>query len=94
VEVTRGVKKKIAGGHDRGRCLERAQLDFVDICTRPYSHAPFARLAAEQGLPVLCQKPFCESLEEVQALVEVCDKAGVRLMINENFPLAGVVWPG
>ena len=27
--------------------LDRAQLDFVDICTRPFSHAPSTRLAAE-----------------------------------------------
>jgi predicted dehydrogenase len=36
-------------------------------------------------LPVLCQKPFCESLEQAQAVVEFCQQAGVRLMVNENF---------
>ena len=65
--------------------LDQTELDFVDICTRPYSHAPLTKLAAERGLPVLCQKPFCESLEEAQELVELCDKAGLRLMVNENF---------
>jgi predicted dehydrogenase len=65
--------------------LDQAELDFVDICTRPYSHTTLTRLAAERGLPVLCQKPFCENLAEAQELVEFCDKAGVRLMINENF---------
>ena len=65
--------------------LDQAELDFVDICTRPYSHAPLTKLAAERGLPVLCQKPFCENLEDAQELVEFCDRAGVRLMINENF---------
>jgi predicted dehydrogenase len=64
--------------------LHEAELDFVDICTRPYSHAPLTKLAAEQGLPVLCQKPFCQSLAEAQELVEHCERAGVRLMINEN----------
>jgi predicted dehydrogenase len=65
--------------------LDQAELDFVDICTRPYSHTPLTKLATERGLPVLCQKPFCESLEEAQELVELCDAKGVRLMINENF---------
>lgn len=65
--------------------LEQAELDFVDICTRPYSHTPLTKLAAQRGLPVLCQKPFCESLQEAQELVEFCQRAGVRLMINDNF---------
>jgi predicted dehydrogenase len=73
------------GYNDFETMLDQAELDFVDICTRPYSHAPLTKLAAERDLPVLCQKPFCESLEEAQELVEFCDKAGVRLMINENF---------
>ena len=65
--------------------LDQAELDFVDICTRPYSHVPLAKLAVKRGLPVLCQKPFCESIEAARDLVEFCDRAGVRLMINENF---------
>jgi predicted dehydrogenase len=65
--------------------LDEVELDFVDICVRPYSHAHLTKLAAERGLPVLCQKPFCQSLEEAQEVVKFCDQAGVRLMINENW---------
>jgi predicted dehydrogenase len=65
--------------------LDEAEIDFVDICTRPYSHAALTRLAAERGLPVLCQKPFCTSLDEAREVVEFCDRAGVRLMVNENY---------
>jgi predicted dehydrogenase len=65
--------------------LDNAELDFVDICTRPYSHVPLTKMTVERGLPVLCQKPFCESIEEAKELVEFCDKAGVRLMVNENW---------
>jgi len=65
--------------------LDEADLDFIDICTRPYSHAALIKLAAGRGFPVLCQKPFCESLEEAREVSEFCDQTGVRLMINENF---------
>jgi D-apiose dehydrogenase len=65
--------------------LDEAQLDFVDICTRPYSHALLIQLAAQRGLPVLCQKPFCTSLEEARQMDEFSRKASIRLMINENF---------
>lgn len=65
--------------------LAEVDFDFVDICTRPYSHAPLTRLAADRGFPVLCQKPFCTSLEEARATVEYCEAAGAPLMVNENY---------
>ncbi len=65
--------------------LANEELDFVDICTRPYSHAALVRQAAGKGLQILCQKPFCTSLKEAEDLVEECEQAGVRLMVNENF---------
>jgi predicted dehydrogenase len=65
--------------------IDGADLDFVDICTRPYSHAPLTKLSAKRGLTVLCQKPFCTSMEEAKEVVEFCDRAGVRLMVNENW---------
>jgi predicted dehydrogenase len=65
--------------------LGQAELDFVDICTRPYSHATLTNLAAERGLPALCQKPFCTSLEEAHEVVRFCQAAGVPLMVNENY---------
>jgi predicted dehydrogenase len=66
--------------------LAEANLDFVDICTRPYSHTTLTKLAAERGLPVLCEKKsFCTSLEEAQELVDYCNRADIRLMVNENF---------
>jgi predicted dehydrogenase len=70
---------------DAEAMLDQVDLDFVDICTRPYSHAPLTRLAAERGMPVLCQKPFCESLKQAHDVVDFCAEQGVRLMINENF---------
>jgi D-apiose dehydrogenase len=65
--------------------LDEAQLDFVDICTRPYSHASLIHAAAQRELPVLCQKPFCTSLEEARQVDELSRKTGIRLMVNENF---------
>ncbi len=70
---------------DAAAMLRFGGLDFVDVCTRPHSHAPLVRLAADSGLQVLCQKPFCTSLEEARETVAYCQRAGVRLMVNENF---------
>jgi D-apiose dehydrogenase len=71
--------------NDLETMLDREQLDFVDVCTRPYSHVALTKQAASRGLPVLCQKPFCANLDEARELVEFCERANVRLMVNENY---------
>ncbi len=68
-----------------GEMLERAQPDFVDIVTRPDSHLPLTRLAAQNGVDIICQKPMADSLEQCLEMVKVSAEAGVRLVIHENW---------
>ena len=70
---------------DPAELLKNEQLDFIDICTNVETHAPFTKMAAEQGLPVVCQKPMATTLEEAKSMVATCQKAGVPLFINENW---------
>jgi predicted dehydrogenase len=37
--------------------LDREQLEFVDIATRPTSHLELVRLTLGRGTPTICQKP-------------------------------------
>ncbi len=70
---------------DAAEMLRRERPDFVEVCTRPESHLPLTRLAAEHGAHVLCQKPAAPSLGELDAMIAACDAAGVRLMVHENY---------
>jgi predicted dehydrogenase len=65
--------------------LDHEKLDFIDIITDVGTHASLTHLAAERGLNVVCQKPMATSLEEAQTMVDVCQQAGVQLLINENW---------
>jgi predicted dehydrogenase len=65
--------------------LDKEQLDFVDICTNVETHYPFTRMAAERGLPVVCQKPMATSLAEARAMLQLCEAQNVPLYINENW---------
>lgn len=59
-------------------------LDAVDIAAPRAFHAELVRLAAERGLPVICQKPLAPTFAEAEALVaEVGDR--IRLMVHENW---------
>lgn len=60
-------------------------LDFVEICTRPEAHRPLTELCASAGAHVLCQKPAAPTREDLVAMIDACDDAGVRLMIHENW---------
>lgn len=60
-------------------------LDFVDIATTVGSHRPLVEMAAANRIPVICQKPFAPTLADAKAMVAACAKAGVPLMVHENF---------
>lgn len=65
--------------------LDTEKLDFVDICTNVETHAELTRLAAERGLPVVCQKPMATTLTEAETMLATCQLHNVPLFINENW---------
>lgn len=70
---------------DAAEMMRTEKLDFVDIATTVNSHRVLVELAASHKLPVICQKPFAPTLGDAKAMVAACDKAGVPLMVHENF---------
>lgn len=69
--------------------IEKLNPDFLDICTPPATHFQYAKIAADYGIPVLCQKPVAPSQEESEQLVSYCRDKGVPIMINENWRWQG-----
>jgi len=70
---------------DAEALLAAEDLDFVDIATDVSTHAPFVKMAAERGIPVICQKPMGITLAECEEMVSACREAGVPLLIHENW---------
>ncbi len=70
---------------DAGEMIERERPDFVDIVTRPDTHLELTSLAARRGVNVICQKPMATTPEDCKAMVCVCEEAGVRLIVHENW---------
>lgn len=67
----------IAGRYaSAGELLARERPDLVHICTPPSTHAPLAVQALEAGAWVLCEKPLCGSLAELDALEEAERRTG------------------
>ena len=66
--------------------LRAVQPDILDIIVPPSGHADAIRTALKHGVRTLiCQKPFCTSRDEAEALTRDAEDAGATLVIHENF---------
>src|SRR5690606_18874947 len=65
---------------DFAAVLARDDIDVVDICTPPMLHHPVIVAALRAGKHVLCEKPLCGSLAEVDDVIAEEKAARGRLM--------------
>jgi predicted dehydrogenase len=70
---------------DLSAMLDATRPDLLDIITPPETHLAAICAAAERGIDVICQKPFCLSLAEAEMALRVASKAGISIVIHENF---------
>ncbi len=57
------------------------QIDAAIVCSENSLHRQFTELAAEHGVHVLCEKPIATTIQDAQAMIAACERAGVKLMI-------------
>lgn len=65
--------------------LDATSPNVLDVITPPETHLAAISAAAERGIDVICQKPFCTTLDEARQATEIADRAGIKLIIHENF---------
>ena len=56
-------------------------IDVVDVCTPPFSHAEISINALQSGKNVVCEKPMAASLQECDEMLKARDLSGKRLSI-------------
>ncbi len=64
---------------DLDTLLARDDVDAVIICSENAHHARLTIAAAEAGKHVLCEKPLATTIEDGQAMIDVCARHGVKL---------------
>lgn len=72
-------------GHGDAASLLATDPDILDIVAPPPAHAALIRQALRRGRTIICQKPFCTSLAEAEAVTAEAEAAGVTIVIHENF---------
>lgn len=66
--------------------LDAVRPDILDIATPPDTHAAAILTALDAGVAtIICQKPFCLSLQEATQMTEAASAKGATLVVHENF---------
>ncbi|NPV70080.1 MAG: Gfo/Idh/MocA family oxidoreductase [Firmicutes bacterium] len=66
------------------RAMLEKPLDAVTVCLPHTLHREVVEEAARAGRHVLCEKPMATTLEDCDAMIDACERAGVRLMIGQT----------
>ena len=64
--------------------LKRDDIEVVDIAAHPSARAAMIEDALTAGKHVLSQKPFVLDLDFGRRMVDLADRKGVRLAVNQN----------
>lgn len=88
--ANRNIDKARQTGHpafgDLEQMLEATSPDLLDIITPPETHLAAIRAALDHGVKaIICQKPFCASLEDARTAVSLAEEADIPLIVHENF---------
>ncbi len=76
-----GVPHAYTDYHD---LLRDPQVELISVTAPNRLHAQITIDAAKAGKHVVCEKPLCITLEEADAMIDACQRAGVLLLYAEE----------
>lgn len=65
--------------------LGKANIDIVSVATYAGLHREMVLAAASAGVQgIWCEKPFALSMDDGRAMLDACERSGVRLVVNHQ----------
>lgn len=64
--------------------LQDEEIKLVSICTPPSTHYELAKICLENGKNVLVEKPFCETVEEAEEILQLAKENNLVAMPYQN----------
>jgi len=74
-------KHGVAAYSDVETLLKEADFDILNVCTPSGLHAKVGVMGANAGKHIVCEKPIDVSLEAADALINACERNGVKLVV-------------
>ncbi|MEO1537958.1 MAG: Gfo/Idh/MocA family oxidoreductase [Pseudomonadota bacterium] len=85
-DLDRAAATGLPAYSDLAEMLDADTPDLLDVILPPVAQAEAIRTALAAGVSwIICQKPFCQSLEEAEAIIAEAEMAGARIVVHENF---------
>lgn len=81
--------KGVTGYSDFRELITRPDIDIVHIATPPHWHGIIAKMAAEAGKDIWCEKPMTRTIGEGKRLVEAVKANGRMFRLNTWFRFTG-----
>ena len=75
-------EKNIYTYETMGQLANNPEVDVIYIVLPNSMHAQYTIMAAQAGKHVICEKPMALNVNECQAMMDACKKAGVQLSIG------------
>ena len=67
-----------------GRMLRHSDVEIITVVTPHNSHARLALQCLEAGRHVICEKPFCVTVKEADAMIAAAQKKNLMLSVFHN----------
>lgn len=77
--------------HDLSDALSKHRFSACSVVTPDAFHASVSIACLDAGLPVLCEKPLSDSLEQADAMVDAAQRAGLMTMVNLSYRTSGAL---
>jgi predicted dehydrogenase len=77
-----GVERAVT---DWREVIGSADVEIVDICTPPGTHAELVTAAARAGKAIVCEKPLAADYDDARRAAEAAREAGVPTAIGFNY---------
>jgi UDP-N-acetylglucosamine 3-dehydrogenase len=85
-DVNAGVAQQAVGVYGGQQFMSVEQLvhavDVVQVCSPGMYHKEHVLEAAAQHRHVFCEKPLARDLSDARAMIDACERAGVRLFVG------------
>jgi len=65
--------------------MESGTIDFAVVVTSNEAHSPNVKACLEEGIHVMCDKPFTHTSEQAQELVELARQNGLHLGVSYTY---------